>query len=163
MAWPNTFANLTAATGAMLDANFNAAAPLGGSATQAFDVKAATGDTQAVALSQVKNATPVYGANTVTGISASVSAGPFTAPSNGILLLFGDAVISGGVLLSTLSLTATLAGIVVAGQQAIAPACFVRGFLPMTTGQTATATFTADPATSATVGIVLLGVFVPTP
>lgn len=155
MTYPVQFANLTAATGADLDQNFNAALPLAGgtmtgplsgtSATFADPVAvgAATASGQAVQLGQVQNAAPIAAiGNVAGGTSLTVTTGTFTAPSAGalIILAFGQTG-SSGTDLGAPTLSASLAGLNVLAAAPVYLSAVGLGYLPMTAGQQTTVSF----------------------
>lgn len=165
MTYPVQFANLTAATGADLDQNFNAALPLAGgtmtgplsgtSATFADPVAvgAATASGQAVQLGQVQNTAPIGASNfSSSATTASATTASFTAPSTGILVAVGIFASSTGLVANTitfslgsgldiLSIQSAYSGTTQTGSIMVA-------YISMTVGQITTATFSCTQASS---------------
>lgn len=136
------------------------AAALAGSSSQNFSVADATTAHHAVAFEQVKNTIGVSVDSVTTAAALTVTTGTFTAPSTGILMIFGDGVLAspfnGGTLLTT-----SLAGFVNMGSHVISPSLYARGYLPMTTSQTTTCSFNATMNASNTIALTISTFFLP--
>jgi hypothetical protein len=123
---------------------------------------ATAGGTSLATAAQVANTAPLGGANTVSsGTSCAYTSGTFTAPSAGKLIVFADFFAAAGGALSAVTLTTTLSGLVVSESGFQANAGAVRGYLPMTKGQTTTVTATATAATATTLTAGVFAFFLP--
>lgn len=104
----------------------------------------------------VANTLPVQASNTASSAtSCAATTGTFTAPSAGTLVCFADFFAGSGGVLSAVSLTASLSGMATEESVFGVSSGVVRGYLPMTAGQTTTltATGTASASTSLQTGV----------
>jgi hypothetical protein len=136
------------------------AAALAGSASQNFSVADATTAHQAVAFEQVKNTVGVSADSVTTATTLTVTTGTFTAPSTGLLMVFGDGVLGTSFSSGTL-LTTSLAGFVSMGAHTINPSLYARGYLPMTASQTTTCSLNVTMTGSSTIALSISTFFLP--
>jgi hypothetical protein len=114
----------------------------------------------AVAYQQVKNAVPVGAYATTSGTTIAATTGTFTAPSAGVLICQG-AYSSSTDSSTSFTLSTSLGGFV--GLTEVFYATFGTdfGYLPMTTGQTTTATITLTSSVSQTANVSVSCFFLP--
>ena len=120
----------------------------------------ATASNQPPNLGQVTNSPPIFIIGTVVGTSLSITSSSFTAPSDGVAVIFALIHSSAGDI-TAISLTASLSGLVDSTTYDDSYFDEYSGYLPMTSGQSSTFKLTVSASATTDLSIQGLVFFLP--